>query len=88
MLQVAFRVLSRYAPIITLHVAVILRFVGYSIESRISNRKTPYMDHSINEEREKRILNETAEEKEAVASGSSPYASIFDRNDAQQLKKK
>ncbi len=87
MFQVAFRVVSRYAPIVTLPVAIVLGFIGYTIESRVSNRKTPYLDHSINEEREKRILNETAEEKQAIASGNIPYTSIFDHNDPKQLKR-
>lgn len=74
------RIVSRYAPIFTFPVAVVLGFIGYSIESRISNRKTPYLDKSINEVRQNRILAENAGEIKPE------QKSILDRNDPNELK--
>jgi hypothetical protein len=78
----------RYVPIILLPVAVVVGFIGYSIETSVSSRKTPYPDHSINEEREKRLLKEAAEGTLTGASiNRSSYPSIFDKNNAASLKK-
>ena len=58
MSQIFVRLVARYAPIITFPVAVILGFIGYNIESSVSSKSTPYMDHSINEERELRLIKD------------------------------
>ena len=52
MSHVFVRIISRYIPIITFPVAVVLGFIGYNLEGQFSNKSTPYLDHSINEERE------------------------------------
>jgi hypothetical protein len=79
MSQIFVRIISRYAPIITFPVAVVLGFIGYNIEGQLSSKSTPYLDHSINEEREKRLLSEkeTAQDKPTT---------IFDRNDPNKLR--
>jgi hypothetical protein len=81
MSQIAVRIISRYAPIITFPVALVLGFIGYSIESSISNRKTP-QENSIIEERAKRILNEGGD---TLIVSSNNQKTIFEKNDPKQL---
>lgn len=80
MSQIFVRLVARYAPIITFPVAVILGFIGYNIESSVSSKSTPYMDHSINEERELRLIKDKDSKEEHHAS------TIFDKNDPSKLK--
>lgn len=82
MSQILVRIVSRYAPIITFPVAVILGIVGYNIESILSSKKTPPLQTSIIEEREKRLLAEL----NGVLDTSSKSQNIFDKNDASMLK--
>ena len=78
MSHVFVRIIARYAPIVTFPVAVVLGFIGYNLEGQISNKSTPYLDHSINEEREKRFLNG---DSQIVQSPT-----IFDKNDPSKLR--
>jgi len=72
----------RAMPIVTIPVAVVLGFVGYQIETSLSNRKTPYLETSIIEEREKRLLKQLDKQ-------SDDYVpSIFEKNDPSKLYKK
>lgn len=84
MYQLLYRVVARYAPVITLPVAIVLGFIGYSIESRFSSKSTPYLDSSINDEREKRLL----EELEQSQTETRPNKTIFDKNDPKKLHNK
>lgn len=72
------RIISRYVPIITFPVAVVLGFIGYNLEGQFSNKSTPYLDHSINEEREKRLIYG---DSQIVQSPT-----IFDKNDPSKLR--
>ncbi|CAF0908564.1 unnamed protein product [Brachionus calyciflorus] len=81
MYQVLVRVVSRYAPVITFPVAVILGFIGYSIESVVTNKKTPYLEMSIEEKREQRLLN--VEELENL---KKMPKTMFEKNDPKDLK--
>ena len=74
------RVLARYAPVVTFPVAVVLGFIGYNIEGFMSSKSTPYLDHSIQQEREIRLLNENAE------LAQTRPATIFEKNDPHKLK--
>ncbi|XP_046382747.1 small integral membrane protein 12-A [Ischnura elegans] len=58
MLPVLFNFLRIYAPYITLPVAAVIGFVGYQLESRLSDRYTPVEPGSIEERREERLLKE------------------------------
>ena len=57
MYQVLFRAVTRYAPILTLPVAVILGGIGYNIE-KIFPREQQKLYDSVYAEREQRILDE------------------------------
>lgn len=87
MYQVLVRVVARYAPVITLPVAIVLGFIGYSIESRFSSMKTPYLESSINDERDKRLLDEIDRNQRDSSSSTLPPPSknIFDKNDPKKL---
>lgn len=58
MLPVLLNFVRLYAPYITLPVAAIIGFVGYQLESRLSDRFTPVEPGSIEERRDERLLNE------------------------------
>lgn len=62
--------------------AVVLGFIGYQIESRVSDRSTKSLDTGINEEREKRLLRmlENNEQPEQPKT-------MFDLNNAKDLYK-
>ena len=79
MSHVLIRVITRFAPVFTLPVAVVIGFIGYNIESYVSNRSTPSLETSIWEEREKRLLNQ--------ADANEPELSIFEKNDRHKLRK-
>lgn len=64
---------------VTFPVAVVLGFIGYNVETVVSSRQTPYLDHSIDEEREIRLINE----KELKEQRSK---TIFDKNDPAKLR--
>ena len=83
MYQVIVRIVSRYAPIVTLPVAVILGFIGYSIESNVSARKTPALDKGIAQLRQERLLNDIA--SGPVETPKAPV-NIFERNASAQLR--
>lgn len=78
-MNVILRVVGRYAPIVTFPVAVVLGFIGYTLESHISSRQTPSLQRSINEEREERLLSQAQNE-------TQKSKNIFERNDPKQLK--
>ncbi|RNA43859.1 small integral membrane 12-A [Brachionus plicatilis] len=79
--QILIRVVSRYAPIITFPVAVILGFIGYSFETAITDKKTPYLENSIEDQREKRFMNNPESEYH-----TNIPKNIFERNDPKNLK--
>ncbi len=83
MYQVLVRVVARYAPVVTLPVAVVLGFIGYTLESHFSSRKTPSLGQSINEQREDRFINE---DDEIFHKYESKSKTIFDKNDPSKLK--
>jgi hypothetical protein len=83
MYQVLIRVVARYAPIVTLPVAVVLGFIGYTLESQFSSRNTPSLGQSINEQREDRLINEDDALNQKYESKSK---TIFDKNDPSKLK--
>ena len=62
MYQVLYRIIFRYAPIVTLPVAVILGGIGYNIE-KLFPREEQKLYESVYVEREKRILEEISEKK-------------------------
>lgn len=80
MYQILVRVVSRYAPVVTLPVAIVLGFIGYTIESKLSSKSTPYLERSINDERDKRILDEIN-----AAQCEPKSKNIFDKNDPKKL---
>jgi hypothetical protein len=82
MYQILVRVISRYAPVITLPVAVVLGCIGYNIE-KIFPRKPESVYESVHEKREKRILDELSGN---VHDNSSQSMSVLDRNQASNLK--
>jgi hypothetical protein len=65
--QVLFRIISRYAPIITFPVAVILGGIGYNIE-KIFPREQQKLYDSVYTEREQRFLEEISGKKNETAS--------------------
>ena len=88
MYQILVRVASRYAPIVTIPVAVVLGFIGYSIESAVSSRKTPALDKGISQIRQERLLREIeggVGGKEAEDVAKMP-TTIFERNNSAELK--
>lgn len=84
MYQILVRVIGRYAPIVTLPVAIVLGFVGYTIESHFSSKSTPYLETSINEERDKRLIDEINKSSQA-ANVEAKSKNIFDKNDPKKL---
>lgn len=81
MSQILIRVVSRYAPIITFPVAVVLGFIGYSLETAITDKKTPYLENSIEDLREKRFMDNLQDEYH-----TDIPKNIFERNDPKNLK--
>ncbi len=79
MSHVILRLITRFAPIVTLPVAVVIGFIGYNIESNVSSRYTPSKEISIIEEREKRLLHQDELEEQTVA--------ILEKNHPSKLKK-
>ena len=86
MYQIFVRVVSRYAPIITLPVAIVLGFIGYTIESNVSSRKTPSLEKGIEQIRQERLIEELKLPKSAGEALNKHPTTIFERNDASQLK--
>ncbi|KAK0175861.1 hypothetical protein PV328_000058 [Microctonus aethiopoides] len=56
MIPVLIRVLTRYVPYITLPFAGVIGFIGYHIESMVSDRYTPAIA-PVKEQREERLLD-------------------------------
>lgn len=81
MSQILIRVVSRYAPIITFPVAVVLGFIGYSLETAITDKNTPYLENSIEDLREKRFMENLKDEYH-----TDIPKNIFERNDPKNLK--
>jgi hypothetical protein len=86
MFQILVRIVGRYAPIVTLPVAVVLGFIGYTIESNISSRHTTQKEKSINEERLERLLNENNETDNKYIDNRKFGKTIFYKNDPTALK--
>lgn len=88
MFQILVRIVARYAPVVTLPVAVILGFIGYTIESNISSRHTIQKEKSINEERLERLLNENNDSQNTQTSSDLGKfgKTIFSKNDPTSLK--
>ena len=82
MYQVFFRMVTRYAPVVTLPFAVVLGFIGYNIE-RLIPRKEQKLYDSVYAEREQRILDELEGKSDGMSSQS---LNILDRNQASSLK--
>jgi hypothetical protein len=89
MFQILVRVVGRYAPIVTLPVAVVLGFIGYTIESNFSSRHTIQQEKSINEERLERLLKENNDTHNDTTNNTDHGKfgkTIFNRNDPTALK--
>ena len=74
-----------YAPYITLPAAMVIGFIGYNFENLIGRAETPWKKKSIIDEREERLLQESANtDYTQVESLKNPKsfvpATILDRN--------
>ena len=85
-MNVIVRVVARYAPIVTIPVAVVLGFIGYTFESTFMSRKTDYLEKSISEEREERLLS-TASTMQRDDVAVHKRDTIFGKNDPTELSK-
>ncbi|XP_044745336.1 small integral membrane protein 12-A [Coccinella septempunctata] len=59
MWPILMRVASRYAPYVTLPFAGIIGFIGYNLESWLSDKYTPY-NEAIKDSRGDRLLSDEA----------------------------
>ena len=83
MSHVIVRIIARYAPIVTLPVAIVIGAIGYNIE-KLFPRKPQVTFKSVHEEREERLLQElTTNEKQDRTHQSK---NVLDRNQASDLK--
>ena len=80
MFPVFARLLTRFVPILTLPVALVIGAIGYVVESNFSNRHTPYEETSIQDKRSERLLKNLDETSEDRPSN------IFNQNDRNKLK--
>ena len=85
MYNILLRVVGRWAPIVTLPVAVVLGFIGYTLESNLSSRYT-IQDKSVNEERIERLLSTSGEVKPEKVDHGKLNNTIFYKNDPTNLK--
>lgn len=81
MYQILVRIIGRYAPIVTLPVAVILGGIGYMLESSLRKGPPPSNGESTIKEREDRLLNNENQTLEL------PRKNIFDKNDPNLLRR-
>lgn len=79
MWPVAFRVLRTYAPYITLPFAAVVGFLGYKIESAISDRQTPY-NASIKDSRNDRLIEDEKLKGAAEVDPLKYSANVLGRN--------
>ena len=81
MFQILIRFIGRYAPIVTLPVAVVLGGIGYMLESSFRKGSAPSNGESTIKEREDRLLNSEIQAIEL------PRKNIFDKNDPDLLRR-
>ncbi len=86
MYNILVRIVGRYAPIVTLPVAVVLGFIGYTLESNFSSRHTSQNEKSVNEERLERLLNENNSTQNTQENHGKFNKTIFYKNDPAALK--
>ncbi|XP_065571289.1 small integral membrane protein 12-A-like [Artemia franciscana] len=90
MIPAVWAVLRSYAPALMLPVAALVGLIGYSIESRVSDRYTPYKD-SIGEAREERQLEEVLSKEgslvESIKEKKFVPKSVFEKNVSPSLQK-
>jgi hypothetical protein len=83
MLPVIFTFLRTYAPYITLPVAAVVGFIGYNLESILSDKYTPYQK-SIEEKRKDRLMEENltkdVTEIDSLKERKFVPRSVFERN--------
>ncbi|KAH8413714.1 hypothetical protein KR222_004359 [Zaprionus bogoriensis] len=79
--------LRRNAVYITLPVAAVVGFVGYNLESILSDKYTPYSP-SIQEVRVKRLTEESAIENAANVEKLQLRSSVLERNLSPSLQPK
>ncbi len=84
MAHVILRVVSRYAPIITFPVAVVIGIIGYNIESYFRTEKQANAE-SVHDKRDKRLLKQITTEQ-ANDHTSQQSIPILERNRASDLK--
>jgi hypothetical protein len=87
MYNILVRIVGRFAPIVTLPVAVVLGIIGYTLESKFSSKSTGYQK-SVNEERMERLLSESSGSSSEISQKDhGKYnKTMFERNDASDLK--
>jgi hypothetical protein len=89
MAHVAISFITRFAPIISFPVAVVLGIVGYNLESyfRKERKLTEKAQFdSINEKRDERLLQQLANSE--TTHNTQQSLSVLDRNNASDLCKK
>ncbi|GJQ85049.1 hypothetical protein Trydic_g3712 [Trypoxylus dichotomus] len=75
----AFRALRTYAPYITLPFAAAVGFLGYKIESTISNKHTPYKE-PIKEARNERLISDESLQSAADVEKLRYNANVLGKN--------
>ena len=87
MYQILVRVVSRYAPIITLPVAVVIGIIGYNIESFIRKDEPVKPTESVLEARDERLLRREIGATQGVETMEQiQKTSVLDRNSSSNLK--
>jgi hypothetical protein len=91
MAQIVISFVSRYAPIISFPVAVVLGIVGYNLESyfrkeRKLSEKAKF--ESVSDQRDERLLQQITQNPSTVHKYSQQSSSVLDRNQACDLNKK
>jgi hypothetical protein len=72
-------------PFIVFPVAVVLGTIGYNIEKTVVKQKTPYIEKSINEIRQERLLREMENSNSSNETSTKKRLTIFDMNKSSQI---
>lgn len=75
-----------YAPYVVFPFAAIIGVIGYSIESTVSDKYTPWSG-SVNERREQRMLSEQESKQSSLQNPDFVPANIFEKNVSPSLRK-
>lgn len=92
MLPIILTALRTYAPYITFPAALVIGFIGYNLESLVSNKETPHKKISIEEERDARLLTastlQDATHVDSIKLKTFVPKTIFEKNVSPSLQNK